>query len=61
MDAGYNDIQSWKHKELLDVFGGGSEDLKSYEVWTKRELHDLFENSEFSAAQHLQVRSISFY
>ncbi|KAI9823309.1 MAG: Pyruvate decarboxylase 1 [Thelocarpon impressellum] len=55
MDASYNDIQPWKHAGLLDVFGAGSKDLKSVQVRTKQELHDLFDDAEFSAAKHLQL------
>ena len=55
MDASYNDIQPWKNKDLLEVFGAGSKNLKSYQVRTKKELHDLFDDKEFSAAKALQV------
>ncbi|KAI9838442.1 MAG: Pyruvate decarboxylase 1 [Thelocarpon superellum] len=55
MDASYNDIQPWKNKDLLEVFGAGSKNLKSYQVRTKKELHDLFDDKEFSAAKALQL------
>ncbi|MCJ1414542.1 Pyruvate decarboxylase 1 [Xylographa parallela] len=54
MDAEYNDIQEWKNKDLLDVFGADPEKSKTYQVKTKQELHDLFNNKHFSSAPYIQ-------
>ncbi|MCJ1432564.1 Pyruvate decarboxylase 1 [Xylographa pallens] len=54
MDAEYNDIQEWKNKDLLDVFGADPKKSKTYQVKTKQELHDLFNNKHFSSAPYIQ-------
>ena len=53
----YNDIQQWKLKELVNVFGGEAKNAKTFQVKSKQEAHDLFEDKEFSAARYLQVCS----
>ena len=58
MDAAYNDIQTWKNKDLVAVFGADPEKSKTYQVKTKQEAEDLFHNKEFAAAPHLQVPQI---
>ena len=55
MDANYNDIQEWKYKDLVDVFGADPNKSKTYQVKTKQEAEDLFNNREFCAAPYLQV------
>ena len=54
MDATYNDIQEWKYKELVNVFGGDPTKQKVYQVKTKREAEDLFNDKAFAKAEHLQ-------
>ena len=56
MDASYNDIQPWKFKDLLPVFGADPNDSKTFQVKTKKELDDLFKDEDFSAAKYIQVR-----
>ncbi|KAI9797943.1 MAG: hypothetical protein M1825_005666 [Sarcosagium campestre] len=55
MDAVYNDIQRWKNKDLLAVFGADPAKSRTYQVRTKKELHALFEDKEFSDANYIQV------
>ena len=54
MDATYNDIQEWKYKDLVNTFGGDLSKQKTYQVKTKREAEDLFNNKSFAKAEHLQ-------
>ncbi|MCJ1378083.1 Pyruvate decarboxylase 1 [Xylographa soralifera] len=54
MDAEYNDIQEWKNKDLLDVFGADPSKSRTYQVKTKQELHDLFNDKHFSSAPYIQ-------
>lgn len=56
MDATYNDIQPWRFKDLLAVFGADPKGSKTFQVKTKKELDDLFSDEEFSAAKYIQVR-----
>ena len=56
MDANYNDIQEWKYRDLISVFGGDSRKAKTYQVKTKQEAEDLFQNKEFGSAAYLQVQ-----
>ena len=54
MDASYNDIQTWKYKDLVSVFGADPKKSKTYSVKTKQEAEDLFRDTEFAAAKYLQ-------
>lgn len=55
MDASYNDIQQWKYKDLVGVFGADPHKSKTFQVKTKQEAEDLFSDKSFSAAPFLQV------
>ena len=55
MDAIYNDIQEWKFRDLVSVFGAGPKKAKTYQVKTKQEAENLFQNKEFCSASCLQV------
>ena len=55
MDAEYNDIQEWKYKDLLAVFGATPEKSKTYQVRTKKETDELFKDENFSSAPYIQV------
>ena len=55
MDASYNDIQEWKYKDLISVFGADPSKSKTYQVKTKQEAEDLFNDKNFSAAPYIQV------
>ena len=55
MDATYNDIQQWKFKDLVAVFGADPKKSKTYQVKTKQEAENLFTNGDFSSAPYLQV------
>ena len=61
MDANYNDIQEWKYKDLVDVFGADPKHSKTYQVKTKQEAEDLFNDKEFCAAPYLQVCLVLFF
>jgi pyruvate decarboxylase len=54
MDAVYNDIAPWQFKELPRVFGAPEGKVKTYQVKTKAQVHQLFEDKQFSAAEVLQ-------
>lgn len=53
MEAEYNDIQNWKFKELVNVFGG-KETSKTFTIQTKDELNELLADEQFQAAKGLQ-------
>ncbi|KAL9627262.1 MAG: hypothetical protein Q9204_006694, partial [Flavoplaca sp. TL-2023a] len=53
-EAPYNDIQPWKYADLIASFGGTSENSKVYQVKTKQEAEDLFNDKEFAKADKLQ-------
>ena len=55
MDASYNDIQQWKYTQILDVFGADAQRSRSYQIKTKQEAEDLFNDKEFSEAKYLQL------
>ncbi len=54
MDASYNDIQQWKYKDLIAVFGADPRKSKTYQVKTKQEAEDLLNDQNFSSAPYLQ-------
>lgn len=53
MEAEYNDIQEWRFKDLVAVFGG-ADTCKTYQVKTKDECHKLFTDEAFNKADCLQ-------
>ena len=53
MEAEYNDINNWKFKDLIDVFGG-TETCKTFQIKTKDALNELLTDEEFAAAKCLQ-------
>ncbi|KAI9822429.1 MAG: Pyruvate decarboxylase 1 [Pycnora praestabilis] len=53
-DATYNDIAEWKFKDLMAVFGADPKKSKTFQVRTKEEVHNLFEDREFSSAPYIQ-------
>ncbi|KAL2349659.1 thiamine diphosphate-binding protein [Cryomyces antarcticus] len=55
MDATYNDVQEWKYKDLVAVFGGQEgKTARTYQVKTKKEVEELFKDEEFASAPFLQ-------
>jgi pyruvate decarboxylase len=55
MDAAYNDIQPWHFKDLVKDFGAKAGQYKTFQIKTKAQVHDLFEDKEFNAAEYLQL------
>ncbi|KAL8996463.1 MAG: hypothetical protein Q9169_004013 [Polycauliona sp. 2 TL-2023] len=53
-EAAYNDIQPWKYTDLISTFGGTPQNSKTYQVKTKQEAEDLFNDEEFAKADKLQ-------
>jgi pyruvate decarboxylase len=47
-DAGYNDVQTWRYKDLPAAFGGTKDQYETYAVKTRDELDKLFSDEEFS-------------
>ncbi|KAL8698527.1 MAG: hypothetical protein Q9201_006524 [Fulgogasparrea decipioides] len=54
MDASYNDISQWKFKDLVPIFGGTAENSQTYQVKTKQEAEDLFNDETFAQAEKLR-------
>ncbi len=54
MDAEYNDIQQWKFKDLVNVFGAAEGTARTYQIKTKDEVENLFHDKEFNSANVLQ-------
>jgi pyruvate decarboxylase len=52
MEAEYNDIQQWKFKDLVDVFGGAKTSRK-FMVQTRDQVEALFAEEEFNRASKL--------
>jgi pyruvate decarboxylase len=53
-DAEYNDVPTWKYKDIVNVFGGDVRGAKTYQVKTKKEIRALLKDKEFNAANVLQ-------
>lgn len=54
MDAVYNDIQPWHFKDLVKVFGAKEGEYKTFQIKTKEQANELFEDKKFNAADYLQ-------
>lgn len=54
MDASYNDISNWKFKDLIPVFGGTEKNSRTWQVKTKQEAEDLFNDQSFAKAERLE-------
>ena len=59
MEAEYNDIQQWRYKDIVHVFGGDKVGAKTYQIKSREEADKLFNDTEFAAAKHLQVSEVS--
>lgn len=55
MDAEYNDIQPWRHIDLLKAFGAASDESASFQVRTKKELDALLNDQKFASAPYIQL------
>ncbi|EGV60034.1 pyruvate decarboxylase [Yamadazyma tenuis ATCC 10573] len=55
-NAGYNDIQPWKHQELLNTFG--ATDFESIKVSTLDEISKLFKDKDFAKADKIRLIEI---
>ena len=54
MEATYNDIQTWRNKDLVAAFGAEEGKYKTYQVQTKDDVEKLFRDETFSAVPNLQ-------
>ncbi len=54
MHAGYNNIATWKFKDIVTVFGAGEHEAKKFQVRTKAELDTLLSDPSFGDARCLQ-------
>ena len=54
MNAAYNDIQPWHFKDLVRVFGAKEGQYKTFQIKSKAQVNDLFEDTGFNAAEFLQ-------
>ncbi|EEH40457.2 pyruvate decarboxylase [Paracoccidioides lutzii Pb01] len=55
MDASYNDIQPWKFNDLAAVFGAKPNTCKTFQIHTRKELENLFNDRDFCSGKVLQL------
>jgi pyruvate decarboxylase len=60
-DDAYNDVQTWKYKDLPAVFGAKEGQSKVYAVKTKDEIDALFNDKEFSDPENKKLRFVELY
>jgi pyruvate decarboxylase len=60
-DDAYNDVQTWKYKDLPAAFGGKADQYKTYAVKTKDEIEALFKDEEFSDPENKRLRFVELY
>ncbi|KAI1428944.1 thiamine pyrophosphate enzyme [Xylaria sp. FL1777] len=60
MDAAYNDVATWKYRDLGTVFGGSPKSVKSYAVRTPAELETLLADEDFAVNYH-GLRLVELY
>lgn len=54
MDAVYNDIASWHFKDFVKVFGAKEGNAKTFQIRSKEQVHQLFDDKQFNAAEYIQ-------
>ncbi|KAI1406313.1 pyruvate decarboxylase [Hypoxylon fuscum] len=54
MDEAYNDIQTWRYKDLPAAFGATGDQAKSYAVKTRGELESLLGDKDFNERKGLR-------
>ncbi|KAF2752124.1 pyruvate decarboxylase-like protein [Sporormia fimetaria CBS 119925] len=57
-EAGYNEIQEWKWKDLPAAFGGTPDEVLTYRVSTKKEVENLFNDKQFVSGDTKQLRFV---
>lgn len=60
-DSAYNDVQEWKYKDLPAAFGAREGQSKSYVVRTKKDVEELFADSDFSSGDTTVLRFVEVY
>ncbi|KAL7273822.1 hypothetical protein RUND412_003299 [Rhizina undulata] len=55
MTATYNDIQPWNHSAILNLFCADPHNSRSYQIKTKTEVEQLFNDEHFSSAPYIQL------
>jgi len=61
MDESYNDIQTWKYKDLPAAFGAEKDQARTYQVKTKEEVEGLFSDSDFTSPDNPCLRFVELY
>ncbi|KAI9894270.1 MAG: Pyruvate decarboxylase 1 [Vezdaea aestivalis] len=54
MTASYNDVQNWRYKDLLAVFGADPKKSGVFQIRSRAALEELLLNHVFSSAQYIQ-------
>ncbi|KAI2602948.1 pyruvate decarboxylase [Hypoxylon fragiforme] len=54
MDAAYNDVATWRYKDLPAVFGATEDTARSYAVHTRGELEKLLKDQDFNERKGLR-------
>ena len=54
MEAAYNDVQTWRYKDVVTTFGAEEGKYNTYQIKTREEVDKLFKNETFNALSHLQ-------
>jgi pyruvate decarboxylase len=55
MDAAYNDVPTWRYRDLGTVFGGTPKTVQSYAVHTPAELEALLADNDFASRHGLRL------
>jgi len=61
MEESYNDVQTWKYKDLPAAFGAEEGQAKTYAIKTKDELEKLFSDKDFSSGDNTCLRFVELY
>ncbi|KAF2429566.1 pyruvate decarboxylase [Tothia fuscella] len=60
-EASYNDVQTWKYKDLPKAFGARDEQIRTYAVKTKEEVEKLFGDKDFKDQESKCLRFVELY
>lgn len=61
MDESYNDVQTWRYKDLPAAFGAVEGQAQTYAVKTKEEVEKLFSDKDFSNPDNTCLRFVELY
>lgn len=58
--AAYNDIQPWKHQQLLEVFGAKPGNYENHTIKTVKDVAEIFNDEKFASPDKIRLVELFF-